>query len=363
MNNQLQDYDFQLPDELVAQAPSPDRSQARLLVVRRNPGPGEKRFEDLLVSELPQLIQESPALQKSRWFRNRSKVFPARFYGHRESGSRHEIVLLEPVADNESQWKAIIRNSRRFHYPEKIKIEGSPTQEFIMVSSEGIVDLASLGPDPLERLEDFGEMPLPPYIQKRDPIRDRQRYQSLWSENQHRGSAAAPTASLHFDQKLIEILSSQISFMDLVLHVGLGTFEPLRSNTISENKLHSERIRVPERSAVALDAARPPLNVAVGTTALRTMESFKLFQRSSPDVELRKTENGEWIGRSRIFIREGYEFLATDALLTNFHLPKSSLFILLSTFAGSPSLAKEAYHHAIAKKYRFFSYGDASFWI
>lgn len=360
----LSDYDFDLPAELVAQEPSPHRSDAKLLIVRRNPKWGDPRFENILVCDLPRFISEQETLKGSRWFRNRSKVFPARFYAKRSTSSRHEIVLIEASPENPNLWKAMIRNSRRFKYPETLIIEAPGTEELkVIIPSEGLVDLSPLGEDPLEKLDAFGEMPLPPYILNRNQERDRLRYQSVWAQSEKLGSAAAPTASLHFDEKTILKMNSTISFYDLVLHVGLGTFEALRHQKVSDNHLHAEAIQIPKSTAAALKEAKPPLKVAIGTTALRSMESFLLNERGDPDVKLSLDKNGDVSGRTSIFIKAGYEFLAADALLTNFHLPKSSLFILLSTFAGSLSLSQEAYQYAISQKYRFFSYGDASLWL
>jgi S-adenosylmethionine:tRNA ribosyltransferase-isomerase len=361
---ELRDFDFDLPPELIAQEPAPVRSDARLLIVRRNPRAGAARFEDLWVKDLPKFLDSETSLQKSRWFRNRSKVFPARLYARRPSGSRHEIVLIEPLENSSSRWQAILRNSRRFTYPEILEVESPAGSYAIEVPEEGIVDLRLLGERPLETLSQFGEMPLPPYIQNRDPARDRERYQSLWAQDRHLGSSAAPTASLHFDEPTIGELKKRISFYDLVLHVGLGTFEALRQEKVADNRLHSEKWTLPQKSAEALLNSRPPARVAIGTTALRCMESFLQFQKNRiPEVFVEPLSNGDFTGRTSIFIRPGYEFLACDALFTNFHLPRSSLFILQSAFAGSVTLAREAYRHAISKKYRFFSYGDASLWI
>jgi S-adenosylmethionine:tRNA ribosyltransferase-isomerase len=361
MTEVLSDYDFDLPSELIAQAPSPIRSEARLLIVRKNPTAGEPRFEDLLVRDLPQFLDREKRLKNSIWFRNRSKVFPARFYARRKSGSRHEIVLIQCLDTQKNLWKAMLRNSRRFDYPETLTVE-SASEYGITIPSEGVVDLSGLGPDPMQALQEFGEMPLPPYITERNPDRDRSRYQSVWALASAQGSAAAPTASLHFDEKLVEQMKARVSFEDLVLHVGLGTFEALRENEVGRNRLHSEKILIPAAAAAKLTADFSSPRVAVGTTALRTMESFA-YREDLTEVRLEPTLSGDWNGSTEIFIRPGFEFRTAQALMTNFHLPKSSLLILLSAFAGSRELVMEAYRHAITKKYRFFSYGDATLWI
>ncbi len=360
MSEKITDYDYELPESLIAQNPAARRSDARLLLVRRNPLPGELRFEDLLIRDLPRLLASEEKLKNALLFRNRSKVFPARFYAHRPSGSRHEIVLIEALNPEKTLWKAIIRNSRRFHYPETLRVESEGNYS-VLVPEENKVDLSLLGEKPLESLDRFGEMPLPPYIYERESLRDRERYQSVWALPNEAASAAAPTASLHFDDGLLAEIENVADFVDLILHVGLGTFEPLREIELDKNNLHSEQLSIP-RSSAALMESSDRTRIAIGTTALRCMESFALREKS-PLVKFAVDSRGDWSGETRIFIRPGFEFRVADALLTNFHLPKSSLLVLVASFAGSKTLALEAYQHAVKKNYRFFSYGDASLWI
>ena len=367
LSDVLEDYHFDLPDELIAQDPSPQREEARLLLVRKNPERGLPRFEDLRVSDLPQLVRETPLLKSALWLRNRSRVLPARFYARRPSGSRHEIVLLEEKTAG--LWSALMRNSAKMNFPQELIVDGLPEGEVrrIIVPEAGLVDVRSLGQALPELLARVGEMPLPPYIKKREASRDHDRYQPVWALEGHEKSVAAPTASLHFTPELLERLgSSGVEFADTLLHVGLGTFEPVRSSRLSEHTLHDERFFVPARDAQLLESSalrgRPIL--CVGTTALRSLESLPLAgQPTRPEVRCEQHPDGSLGGRTHIFVRPGFEFRYARALLTNFHLPESTLFVLVATFAESLRLAQEAYEHAVKKRYRFFSYGDASLWL
>ncbi len=363
----LADYSFELPEELIAQEPSERRTDARLLIVRRNPPTGLPRFEDLRISDLSDLVRETPELRDSLWLRNRSRVLLARFYARRSSGSRHEIVLLEETSPG--LWSALMRNSAKMSFPQELIVDGLPDgEEFrILCPSPGVVDVRSLGTPLAKLLARVGEMPLPPYIKKREASRDHDRYQPVWALGEHEKSVAAPTASLHFTDELLESLrKGGVEFADSVLHVGLGTFEPVRSEKLSEHELHDERIFVASEDLRKLDerasAQRPIL--CVGTTALRCLESLPLAgQGLRPEVRCENRTDGSLSGRTQLFVRPGFHFRFTSALLTNFHLPQSTLFVLVATFADSRKLAQEAYAHAVAHRYRFFSYGDASLWI
>jgi S-adenosylmethionine:tRNA ribosyltransferase-isomerase len=363
----LADYHFELPEDLIAQEPSERRIDARLLVVRRNPPTGLPRFEDLRISDLPALVRETPQLSESLWLRNRSRVLPARFYAKRPSGSRHEIVLLEETSPG--LWSALLRNSAKMSFPQELFVDGLPQGETqrILCPAPGVVDVRPLSKPLAQLLAQVGEMPLPPYIKKREASRDHERYQPVWALGEHEKSVAAPTASLHFTEELLASLAeSGVEFADSVLHVGLGTFEPVRCEKLSEHELHDERIFVATRDLTKLDERarnkRPVL--CVGTTALRCLESLPLAGQSlRPEVRCEKLTDGSLSGRTRLFVKPGFEFRYTSALLTNFHLPESTLFVLVATFADSRKLAQEAYAHAVAQRYRFFSYGDASLWI
>lgn len=363
----LKDYSFELPEHLIAQEPSLEREDARLLVVRRHPEKGLPRFEDLRVSDLPSLVAETALLRDALWVRNRSRVLPARFYVKRPSGSRHEIVLLEEKEPG--LWTALMRNSAKMSFPQELFVDGLPEGEVrkIVCPEVGVVDVRGLGVPLQDLLARVGEMPLPPYIRSRETKRDFERYQPVWALEGEDKSVAAPTASLHFTPALLEKLSrAGVEFADTVLHVGLGTFEPVRCERLSEHVLHDERFFVPAKDFALLekaDAEKRPL-LCVGTTALRSLESLPLNGRAKrAEVRCATNADGSVSGRTHLFVRPGFEFAATRALLTNFHLPESTLFVLVATFAESRSLAQEAYGHAIARGYRFFSYGDASLWI
>lgn len=365
LTQNIEDYDFDLPEELIAQAPAAQRREARMMIARRNPTAGEPRFEDVLVSDLPQVIDANPSLKHLPWIRNRSRVFKARCYARRPSGGRHELVFLEPVDRDPEQKSArvIARKSKEFRYPQKLILEGGQMADPIEVLalSPNTVQLDRPWYRFLEVLESRGEMPLPPYIKSRDGIRDTNRYQTVWADKNKTGSAAAPTASLHFDEALVvELEQRGVRFHDLYLHVGLGTFEPLRSNHIAENALHHERVEIPLSTAEILNHHKKAL--AIGTTAFRSIESLARMNLRYSEIQF-TNEHGAICGSTAYFFRPPEQALWVQALLTNFHLPKSSLFVLMATFAGSRALALDAYKWAINKRFRFFSYGDASLWI
>ncbi len=357
----ISDYNFDLPEELIAQSPAQKREDARLLLVRRYPDKGQPFFEDLEFRDLPLVLREND-LDDACFFRNRSAVLPARFYATRSSGSRHEFVLLEETNEESSKktstdskkWTCIIRNSAKLKFPETMVIEG--TDEKFTVLDAQTVDFSPLKKSIAVILEEKGEMPLPPYIKERDALRDNERYQSVWADKKEIKSVAAPTASLHFTEDMVNVLKAEgHQFADCLLHVGLGTFEPMRTDKISEHKMHSERYFVSKENQQllrdAINEFRPI--IPIGSTALRTLESLDLESETVKDQA----------GRTDLFIKPGFDCQYADALITNFHLPQSTLFVMMSVFGGSPLLAKAAYKHAVEKKYRFFSYGDASLWI
>jgi len=362
----LRDYTFELPEELIAQSPPAERGDSRLLVVRREPERGLPRFEDLAFRDLPSLAREDGALRDRLWVRNVSKVFPARFYARRPTGGRHEIVLVRE-SEESGVWEAIVRGVSSFRYPQTLSPEKAPHLSFV-ATGPTTLDLRALGElRPL--LEEIGEMPLPPYIRSREATRDRDRYQTIWAAAGAEKSVAAPTASLHFDRSVVaELENAGARFVDTLLHVGPGTFAPVRVERLSEHELHEEEIAVPRASLETLrrEAAlsSSPSFVAIGTTALRNLESLSLRDEAlDARVRLRDDGDGGLRGATRLFVRPGHEFRYARALLTNFHLPESTLFVLVATFAGSLALARDAYAHAVSHRYRFFSYGDASLWI
>jgi S-adenosylmethionine:tRNA ribosyltransferase-isomerase len=350
--NSLLEYNFDYPESLIAYSPLLGRSDSRLLVVRRNPSAGLPQLEDCNFSELPQIVSENKELAKLLLVRNRSKVFPARLFATRSSGSRHEIVLTERISA--TTWKALIKNVARIKSNEKLKIEGS------------LEELEVLAPDTVRfqthhvhsLLDEVGKVPLPPYIRREAYADDKSRYQSVWAEGEAL-SSAAPTASLHFTDEMWALLQSKVDTADVFLHVGRGTFEPLRENDLAVAELHEESFQISQANRKKIESASGVF--AIGTTACRVVETLSNLENNSL-VNFEEFSD-ELRGKTKIFIRPGYDFKKVHALLTNFHLPQSSLFVLVSVFAQSVTLAKDAYAHAVSKRYRLFSYGDASLWL
>lgn len=337
-----EDFDFELPEELIAQTPLSDRSSSRLLVVDRESGAMEdKHFYDIIDELAP-----GDALVM-----NDTRVLPARIYGEKiETGAHLEILLLNNIEGD--SWETLIKPAKRAKVGTKItfgdgRLEAVVEKELghggriIRFSYDGIF---------LEILESLGEMPLPPYIKER--LEDPDRYQTVYAKEN--GSAAAPTAGLHFTPELLKKIADKgVKLVYLTLHVGLGTFRPVSVDNIADHEMHSEFYRLTEEAAAQLNDVRANGGkiVAVGTTSIRTLETIG----TKFDGEI-KADSG-W---TSIFITPGYQFKVVQAFSTNFHLPKSTLVMLVSAFAGR-DLTLEAYQHAIDERYRFFSFGDAMF--
>ncbi len=329
-------FDFPLPPELIAQHPARERSASRLLHVD---GP---QLADLRFTDLPGLLAPGDLLVF-----NDTRVIKARFFGQKDSGGQVE-VLLERIVD-ERHALAQVRASKSPKAGTRITLENAFSLvcsgrqgEFFALELEGESNLWDLA-------EQYGRLPLPPYIEHGVEAEDEARYQTVYAR--HPGAVAAPTAGLHFDEAMLERLSEQgVRRAALTLHVGAGTFQPVRVEKIDEHKMHSERFHVPEETAAAIAATRERGGrvVAVGTTSLRTLES------AACGNGLVRAGSGE----TDIFITPGYRFQVVDRLITNFHLPRSTLLMLVSAFAGLDPI-RAAYAHAVAEKYRFFSYGDA----
>jgi S-adenosylmethionine:tRNA ribosyltransferase-isomerase len=363
---QTADFDYELPPELIAQAPAPQRDQSRLLVLHRNSGSLEHRqFRDL-----PGFLRPGDVLVL-----NNSRVIPARLRGRNaRTGGEFELLLLEEVATND--WWAMLRPGKRARPGTEIVIRntrGEPTQICATVlekNAEGHGRLRFTGAaDILQVLEQLGEVPLPPYINRAaagPQAADRERYQTVYA--QPGGSVAAPTAGLHFTESLLQALRSLgVEVCFVTLHVGLGTFAPVKAETIEGHIMHEERYEVSEQSAQVINRAKSEGRrvLAVGTTSLRVLESEgakatseeKRLLASSPSVRA-------GTGRTRLFVYPPYDFRIVDGLLTNFHLPRSTLLMLISAFAA-PGETKgrewvlSAYREAVRERYRFFSYGDA----
>jgi S-adenosylmethionine:tRNA ribosyltransferase-isomerase len=332
----LSEFDYRLPDELIAQKPLEDRAASRMLVVHRSTG----RLEDRVFRELPQYLRPGDCLVI-----NDTRVVPSRLYGRKEGYAREvEIFLLTPQDPGRTLWTALVRPGRHLHESARVRISDRLSVEILetRVRGERLVRVECEG-DLDEEMERIGHVPLPPYIHRPDEAADRERYQTVFATR--RGSAAAPTAGLHFTPEILDACrAAGAEIAPVTLHVGLGTFQPLLNETVAENRLHTERFMIPEESARKLAAAAR--RVAVGTTVVRTLES------AARAGGLRACE-----GETDLFIYPGYRFQAVDAMLTNFHLPRSSLLLLVCAFGGK-ELILEAYRHAVEQRYRFFSYGD-----
>ena len=339
----LSDFNYNLPPELIAQHPLPDRSSSRLLVLNQNSNQ-ETILEDRQFTDLLELLKPNDLL-----IFNDTKVIPARLFGKKESGGAVE-VLLERIIDTN---KAIVQ----------IRASKSPKpgNQILIGNDANGFSIEVLGrPDTnspfyevkfpkacIPLLEKYGQLPLPPYITHQADADDQQRYQTVVAKNP--GAVAAPTAGLHFDEQLLEkIRAIGTQYATITLHVGAGTFTPVRTENLSEHKMHSEWFSIPKDTQTAIEETKRHGGrvIAVGTTSLRALES---------SAALGITE-----GETRLFITPGYEFKVIDNLITNFHLPCSTLLMLVSAFAGVDPIRK-AYDHAISQQYRFFSYGDAMF--
>ena len=329
----LSDFDYQLPDDLIAQEPLPDRAGSRMLVVHRTTG----KWEDRLFRDFPSYFAPGDCLAL-----NDSRVLPSRLYGRREHGTgKVEIFLTKPISSDGLTWEALVHPGRKIRTGERVQISDDLTAEILGRAEFGerSVRLHALG-DLLAVLERVGHVPLPPYIRRPDTLADRERYQTVFAREP--GSAAAPTAGLHFTPEILDACrSAGASAAYVTLHVGLGTFQPLRAETLEDVHLHKESFVVPPETIRALDQARDRAKrvVAVGTTTVRAIES---------DPAAAETD---------LFIHPGFRFRRTNAMLTNFHLPQSSLLVLVCAFGGR-ELILEAYQYAVAQKYRFYSYGD-----
>ena len=329
----LSDFDFDLPTELIAQVPLPERAASRLLKV------GETQCEDRVFSELPSFLQAGDVLVF-----NDTKVLNARFYGVKQSGGKVE-VLVERVLDA----RTVLAQVRASKSPLPGTVLRLADSFDVRVSERsGEFFVLHFPSDAIELIDRFGQLPLPPYIQHAADATDAQRYQTVYAK--HPGAVAAPTAGLHFDRALLDQLQQQgVLLTWLTLHVGAGTFQPVRTENLAEHQMHSEWYHLPQTTVDIIETAKRGGRkvIAVGTTSMRALESA--------------SQTGELVAGSsdtQLFVTPGYQFKTVDRLITNFHLPKSTLMMLVSAFAGVDRI-RHAYSHAIAQRYRFFSYGDA----
>ena len=349
---QLSEFDYHLPEDRIAQHPLEDRAGSRMLVLHRREG----RWEDRMFREFPGFLRPGDCLVL-----NDSKVFPSRLYGRRAGvralpvGKRNpkrwqhltgraEVFLLQPLSEDEKTWRALVHPGRKMHIGERVRFADGFEGEVLARGEYGERTIRfNCDGDIYEHLQRVGHVPLPPYIKREDRPEDRERYQTVFARET--GSVAAPTAGLHFTPEILEACraaGAEIAWV--TLHVGLGTFQPIHTEVVERHQLHLERFHVAAEDARRMAAAKRI--VAAGTTSVRTVETMAAqggFQEA-------RSETG-------LFIYPGYEFKATGAMLTNFHLPKSSLLILVCAFAGR-ELVFAAYRHAVEAGYRFYSYGD-----
>ena len=332
------DFDYTLPEELIAQTPSAERGASRLLALRRGAeAQGRRGLEDLSFADLLGLIPADDLVVL-----NTTKVRHARLLGTRPSGAPAEVLLLTPRVDG--SWEAMGKPGSALKPGKRIRLGPDSEVETIEVREEGTRLVKFVGLDATDAMAKYGRLPLPPYIERAPTDADETRYQTVYAERE--GSVAAPTAGLHFTPALLDALRAKgVRFAHVDLEVGAGTFKPVEADDPADHHMHVERYEVPAATATAIaDArARGARLWAVGTTVVRTLEA-----------------SGGRVGRgeTQIFIRPGYTFRVVDHLITNFHLPRSTLLMLVAAFAGYDA-TMAAYRHAIEERYRFYSYGDA----
>ena len=347
------DFNFDLPPGLIAQEPPAERGQSRLLTVRRAPGAlADGRFRDL-----PQLLDPGDLLVV-----NNTKVFAARLLGRRlPGGGAAECLLIRRIeeapegASSTEVWEALVHPGQRLKEGSRLEFQSGDymiTAEVLNRRFHGrrTLRLDSRGISITEAIDAIGHVPLPPYIKRPDAATDRDRYQTIFAAT--RGSIAAPTAGLHFTPELLAALDARgIERASITLHVGYGTFQPIRVSMVEDHRMEPEHYEVTEEAAAAINRARESGRrvVAVGTTTTRTLESLTIDARGNIEASS---------GATDLFIRPGHRFGVVSSLITNFHLPQSSLLLLVSAFAGR-DLVLQAYRHAIDQRYRFYSYGDA----
>jgi len=365
----VSDFDYDLPPERIAQEPLANRSQSRLLLLNRLAG----SWEDRAFQEFPELLRPDDLLVL-----NNTRVFPARLYGHR-SGQRAqhvspdnpaardflrgrvEVLLTRQSADDPNEWECLVRPGRKIGIGEKLHFgasSGDPSELEAEVTARGSFGERRIRFAPVHdffsRVQRIGHVPLPPYIHREDdPASDLERYQTVYART--RGSVAAPTAGLHFTTETLERIRERgIEIAEITLHVGLGTFQPVRVDRVEDHTLHRERYEISAEAALAVNRARAEGRrvVAVGTTTVRTLE-YAAGQAGRHRVSA-------GFGETDMFIYPGYEFRVVGALLTNFHLPESTLLMLVCAFGGK-DLVLGAYRHAVKAGYRFYSYGDCMF--
>jgi S-adenosylmethionine:tRNA ribosyltransferase-isomerase len=368
----LSDFQFELPPDLIAQAPLPERDASRMLILDR----AKQAWEDSAFRSLPDLLRGDELIVV-----NNARVIPARLFGRREGvrsetpghsprtmreflSSTIEVLLTRQIAPDE--WEALVRPGRKMRVGERVDFgDGELIAEVLGRGEYGLrrIRLTAKG-NVMQAIERLGHVPLPPYISRADEMADRERYQTIFAD--HPGAVAAPTAGLHFSPAILERLKQRsIEIVSITLDVGLGTFQPIHEEQIDQHKIHSERYEIPEPAAASICKARRegrPI-LAVGTTVVRTLEdaALKSALRHGDKWDAANSLVEPGPAEAAIFMKPGHTFRVVDQLITNFHLPQSTLLILVSAFAGR-ELILQAYRHAVEARYRFYSYGDCM-WI
>ena len=367
----VSDFQYDLPPERIAQEPLADRAASRLLHLDRRTA----TTQDLLFRDFPSLLRPDDLLVL-----NNTRVFPARLYGHRRGyraqpvsphnpaareflRGRVEVLLTRQVSEDPNEWECLVRPGRKIGIGERLYF-GDPVE----LEAE-VIDRGGFGerrirfapvPDFLGRVEQIGHVPLPPYIDRADQPNDRDRYQTVYART--RGSVAAPTAGLHFTPEILgQIRGRGIEVVEVTLHVGLGTFQPVRVEKVEDHHLHREHYEISPETARAINQAKAAGRriVAVGTTTVRTLEYAAVIAgKGAVGTGVSTVQAGS--GEANLFIYPGYKFWIVDALLTNFHLPQSTLLMLVCALGGK-DFVMQAYQHAVEEKYRFYSYGDCMF--
>ncbi len=345
------ELDYHLPSELIAQQPASQRDESRLLMIERT----DQKLSDRRFSDITHTLQPGDCLVL-----NDTKVLPARFFGHRRTGARLEGLFLNAVSTN--VWEVMLKGSRKIKDDETFLLDSCDQSQIFVASivqrlDEGLCHIRIDSPQPAETVLDaIGFPPLPPYIRRDGDLdraqEDRQRYQTVYAEQS--GAVAAPTAGLHFTEDLLSQIEAQgVQLARLTLHVGMGTFKPVTAEDLNDHPIHSERIEISQEAADRVNQTHQQGGrvIAVGTTSTRALESAA------------QKQDGQWqlvpVNQpTNLFIMPGYQFKLIDGLITNFHLPKSTLLALVGAFMGM-DLMHKAYDHAVEEKYRFYSYGDA----
>jgi S-adenosylmethionine:tRNA ribosyltransferase-isomerase len=359
----VSDFHFHLPEELIAQEPLPKRDDSRMLHLQRSSG----EWQDRKFREFPDLLRREDLL-----IFNNTKVFPARLYGRRKArrsqgvgvhdpapqdflGGRIEVLLTRQLSNQPNDWECLVRPGRKIGIGERLWFGESDDLQAEVLGrgefGERRIRFDAV-PDFFGTLDRIGHVPLPPYISRADSSADRERYQTVYADS--RGSVAAPTAGLHFTPEILRKIQEQgIESCRIALHVGLGTFQPIRAELVEDHKIHVERYTISGETASAINQALASSRriVAIGTTTVRALEH-------AIRIGLGRIEAGD--AEADLFIYPGFQFKAVGAMLTNFHLPQSSLLMLVSAFGGKDDIL-HAYEHAVSAGYRFYSYGDCMF--